>query len=107
MNRLQPKPPFVWPEPRAYEALGIYEQMPPFGELALGASVLFGTVCSLTARGLDVLESWLERQPDLKARLIVMVYPACPTRRADLTCLLRVAELAPDRLLARICPLSR
>jgi hypothetical protein len=106
VNLLKPQPPFVWPEPRARESLGIYEQTPPFGELGLAASVLFGTVASLTVRGVDVLESWLERQPDLKARLIVMVYPACPTRQANLSRLLQVAEHASDRLLAVSAPLN-
>jgi hypothetical protein len=87
--------------------LGTYEHTPPFGQLALAASVLFGTVSSLTTRGIDVLEAWLERQPELKARLIVMVYPACATRQADLSRLLQLAERASDRLLARICPLER
>ena len=107
MNLLKPQPPFVWPEPRARESQGTYEYTPPFGELALAANALFGTVSSLTVRGADVLEAWLEHEPDLKARLIVMVYPTCATRQADLSRLLQIAERASGRLRARICPLER
>src|ERR1019366_4737454 len=107
MNRMKPQPPFVWPEPRAYEALATYEHAPPFGELASATKSLFGTVSSLTARGVDVLEAWLEHEPDLKVRLIVTVYPACATRQPDLSRLLQIVERALGRLRVRICALER
>jgi hypothetical protein len=87
--------------------MGAYEHEPPFGELALGASSLFGVVSALTTRGVDVLESWLDRKPDLKASLIVMVYPACATRQADLSRLLQAVERDPARLVVHICLLER
>ena len=71
------------------------------------AKALFGMASSLTVRGVEVLEAWLEHEPDLKARLIVMVYPTCATRQADLSRLLQVADRTSDRLRARICPLER
>jgi hypothetical protein len=107
MNSLKPRPPFIWPEPRALEEMCTYEHQPPFGELALEASSLFGIVSALTVRGVDVLETWLERNPDLKACLIVMVYPTCATRQVDLSQLLDLVDRNPARLLIHISPLER
>src|ERR1051325_9721652 len=107
MNIFKARPTFVWPDPRAHEALDTYEHAPPFGQLALMAKALFGTISSLTVRGVEVLENWLEHEPDLRVRLIVMVHPTCATREADLDRLLQVAERASDRLRARICPFER
>lgn len=107
MNPLNPKPPFVWPEPRTLEKICTYEHQPPFDELALGANSLFGTVSALTAQGVDVLETWIKRNTALKACLIVMVYPTCATREADLSRLLDLVENTPDRLSVHIRPLER
>lgn len=100
MNPLNPLPSFVWPEPRVLEKMCTYEHHPPFDALAQGAHSLFGVVSAITAQGVDVLETWLDRNPDLKARLVVMVYPACATRKADL---LRLLDLV-KRLSGRLTP---
>jgi hypothetical protein len=89
------------------EQIGEYLHEPPFGQLASEAGALFGIASSLTGKGIGVLEAWLENNPDLKVRLIVMVYPACPTGQADLSRLLSVAESASDRLFIHIYPLER
>ena len=73
VNLLEPKSPFVWPEPRARERMGEYLYDPPFGELAHCAAAVFGIVSALTAKGVGVLDAWLENNAHLKARLIVMV----------------------------------
>src|SRR3954468_19749325 len=98
MIPLKPQPPFVWPEPRALEKIRTYEYQPPYGELALSSHSLFGIVSALTERGVDVLEYWLKGNPELKICLVVMVYPACATRQADLSHLLQVIERTSDRL---------
>lgn len=107
MNTLKPQPPFVWPEPRALEGMSNYEHQPPFGELALGSHSLFGIVSALTARGIDVVDSWLQRNAGLRASLIVMVYPACATREADLARLLDIVGRRSDRLSVHLRPLER
>jgi len=106
VNLLEPKPPFVWPEPRARERMGEYLYDPPFGELAYCAAAVFGIVSALTAKGVGVLEAWLENNAYLKARLIVMLYPTCSTRQPDLSCLLKLAERTADRLSIHICALE-
>lgn len=106
MNLLKPQPPFVWPEPRARERMGQYEFDPPFSGLADSAAAVFGIVSALTAQGVRVLERWLTSNANLKARLVVMVYPACSTRQPDISCLLTLAERNADRLFIHICALE-
>ena len=107
MTTLKPQPPFVWPEPRVFaDMLCTYESQPPFGKLAGTSQSVFGIVSALTAQGVEVLESWLGQYSTLKANLIVMVYPACATRQADLARLLQVVNGASDQLSVRIYPLE-
>jgi hypothetical protein len=106
MSVLHPQPPFVWPEPRAIEKMSTYEQ-PPFGELALGSRSLFGIVSALTARGVEAIAFWLERNPGLRASLVVTLYPACATRQADLAALLDLVGRTSDRLSVHLRPLER
>jgi hypothetical protein len=107
MNPLNPEPPFVWAEPRVIENICAYEHQPPYGELALASLSMFGLVSALTERGADLLKTWLELNPKLQARLIVMVYPTCATRRADLSQLFDLADSRRDRLSVHIYPLER
>ena len=107
MKPLKPQPSFVWPEPRVLEKMCTYECEPPFSELASSSHSLFGIVCSLTERGVDLLECWLKRNPDLKVCLVVMVYPACATRQADLSRLIQTVERLGGKLSVYIRPLKR
>jgi hypothetical protein len=106
MNSLSPQPPFIWPELRVVQQLCTYEHEPPYGELALRSRSLLGIVSALTGGGSDVLETWLERNPELQARLVVVVYPACGTRQADLHRLLQVIDRASGRLSVHLYPLD-
>ena len=105
--QMKPQPPFVWPEPRALENMCTYEHQPPFGELAFSSHSLFGIVSALTERGLDALECWLKGNVDLKVCLVVIVFPACATRQADLLRLLKTVERLGDKLFVHIHPLER
>lgn len=107
MIPLNPQVPYVFPEPRALEEIGGYEHQPPFSQLALEAKAVFGITSALTAKGVDALNSWLERNPNLSARLILLVYPACATRQADLSRLLDVVTRTSDRVSVRIRLLER
>lgn len=106
MNPLNPQPSFVWPEPRVLAEMCTYQHQPPFGEMVVNARFLFGIVSALTMRGVDVLTTWMEINKDLKASLIVMVYPACATKQADLYHLLDLVERTSPRLSVRIRPLE-
>lgn len=107
MKSLNPQPPFVWPEPRVIENIRVYERQPPYEELALTSLSMFGLLSAITERGVDLLNTWFERNPELQVRLIVMVYPACATRQEDLSLLLDLVKSRPDRLSVHIYPLER
>lgn len=105
--KLQPKIPFIWPEPRVREGITTYEQNPPIEELARGAQSFFGIISAITNRGVDLLETWLNNNTDLKGVLIVAVYPACATRQTDLEHLHALVQQFSDRLTAHIWPLEQ
>lgn len=102
MTMLAPEPPFLWPEVRVLTGLTAYAEQPPFRRLAMNAHVLFGIVPALTARGVEVIRSWLLDNGALKVRIIVVAYPTCPTRQPDLMELARLSEAERGRLSARI-----
>ncbi|MDR3567192.1 MAG: hypothetical protein P4L43_04115 [Syntrophobacteraceae bacterium] len=106
MNLLNPEPPFAWPEPRELEGICGYQHQPPFGELALKSRSLFGIITALTSRGTDALPIWLEKNPDLLVSLVVIVYPACEAKHADLSRLIDLVEQASPRLSVNIRPLE-
>ena len=106
MKPLNPQPPFVWPEPRELERICSYQHQPPFGELALKSRSLFGIITALTSRGINTLQFWLEQNPALLANLIVIVYPACATKHADLSRLIDLVEQTSPRLSVNIRPLE-
>lgn len=106
MNLLKPQPPFVWPEPRIWEKSCDYEYYPPFFELAQASSSLFGTVNAITSSGIELLETWLKGNPNLRANIIVIVYPACSTQQKDLMQLLDLVEIFKERLVVHIRPLA-
>ena len=103
-GRLRPEPPFVWPEPRVLDGLCAYDCNPAFQDVALSSNSVFGVVTAITGKAVGVIGSWVEENSDLKARLLVAVYPTCSTRQEDLSRLLTVTQRHPDRLKVRIKP---
>jgi hypothetical protein len=107
MTSLTPQPPFVWPEPRVIAGTASYKQEPPYDAFALTSQSLYGVVTDLTERGIEALWSWLKRNTELRACLVVVVYPACPTRPQDLARLLDLVQEGAGRLSVRVHPLDR
>ena len=106
MKNITPVPPFMWPEPRVLEGMADYQELPPYDNLAVSSSSMFGIISGLTVQGINVLESWLAQNEDLNVRLIVTVYPTCSTKEADLSCLLDLASRIEERLIVHIKPLA-
>jgi hypothetical protein len=102
-----PRIPFIWPTHRLSEEPSIYELSPPFGDLVLDATWLFGVVPALTSRGVKVLDEWLKGNLILKISIVVVVYPACAARQSDLADLHALARCYPDRFSGRILPLEQ
>jgi hypothetical protein len=107
MTIINQKVPFIWPSPPLHEEPSIYQQSPPFGDLVLAATWLFGVVPALTSRGIQVLEDWLEGNVDLKVSIVVVVYPACAAQQADLDRLRATVRGYANRVFVRILPLEQ
>ena len=107
MTTLKPNDPFVWPDPQVFTEPSIYAHYPPFGDLVLGATWLFGLVPALTGRGVRVIGEWLDANAALKVSIIVVVYPTCAVSQSDLADLQALASRHPDRFSARILALEQ
>lgn len=102
---LVPESPFVWPEPRVLEGLCRYDSDPPISDPAARSRALFGFLSALTSAGVAELQSWLERNADLKMSLILHVYPASSTCPRDLERLCQVVRDRAPRLNVHLLPL--
>lgn len=106
-GRLVPEPPFVWPEPRILEGLCHYDRDLPICDLAGRSRALFGFLSALTSAGVAELQTWFERNADLKMSLIVQVYPASSTQSTDLERLCQLVRDTAPRLNVHVLPLRR
>ena len=77
-------PPFVWPEPRMHAGGANYETMPPFEKLMADADLIAGTLVGVTDNTVCWLETIMAQPPPRKVKLIVVAYPAGPTREEHL-----------------------
>ncbi len=94
-------PPFVWPDPRSLS--GHWSDRGPVLEpLAYAAEILYGIVAGVDAQGVQWLESLLESRKELKCRMLLALYPACPTRRHELARLLELQRFFEDRIQFRM-----
>lgn len=77
-------PPFIWPDARQHEETGQYAELPPSRTLFANAGLISGLVVGHA----DKTVAWLSEvmQSELKRRvvLVVVVYPASPTREQHL-----------------------
>lgn len=83
---LRPEAPFCWPDPDVLAGRSTYAVSPPYESIALAASAMFGMVVAPASDGVALLMSWFKR-PDFVARVIVDVFPTCPTTESDLEAL--------------------
>lgn len=99
-----PEPPFLWPEPRVIEGEASYAPLVPFDALARASSSVTGVVTAPAENAIDYLADLFQSKSEFSARLIVSVYPTCPTRQPVLDRLRELAGVYRDRLVIRIRP---
>lgn len=77
-------PPFIWPDARQHEETGQYAELPPSHSLFLNV----GLISALLVGHAEETVAWLAEllQSELKRRvvIVVVVYPASPTREEHL-----------------------
>lgn len=81
---LDPQSPFVWPDNRVLQGICQYAHPVAFQAVAANAKAVFGIVSNLDEHGVAWLTTVLSSVSDIKCRLVVAVYPACPTEHSDL-----------------------
>ena len=101
---LQPEPPFIWPEPRVSEGVATYQDVPPIEKIVLSSSAVMGIITAPSEKGVHQLHKWLHTNEELKAKLIIALYPTCLTKQGDLSTLKSLTEEYKDRLEIRIEP---
>lgn len=104
---LSPESPYLWPETRVLNGSLSYASNPVFDSAVDKAKAVFGVLHSLTDVGLSWIDTKLNKNPNLKLRLLLAVYPACPTSSDVLRGLLERCNQTNDRVRVRLHPGSR
>lgn len=101
---IEPRMPFVWPEPRVSARVRCYASDLPFESAASSAATVFGVVSAIDRRAINWIEGFLADQGDSKLRLVVSIHPTCRTTEADLQELLRLVERHGNRAGFKVYP---
>lgn len=89
-NILLTQPPFIWPEARWHTKDCIYEHHPPFDDFLLDSDLISGVIVGAWDGTVEWLNSLMQKDVARKVLLVLIVYPACPTREKHLRSLLRL-----------------
>ena len=103
--KLPCKPPLLFPEPRVLAGVANYNEIPYAGTLS-SAKCILGAVYGIDEDGASWLEKQLYDNPAIQCRIILMVYPACPTREDTLMKLLELQNTMANRIRFAIYPVS-
>jgi hypothetical protein len=87
-GRINPLPPFIWPETRILAGHVAYENQVPFNSVLNEGGTLFGVIYDLDQDGLAWLETQLSSHKLFRCKLILALYPACATEQLVLNRLL-------------------
>ncbi len=74
-------PPFIWPEPRWHTGQGRYNHLPPFDTLIGEADFINGVLVGTADKTVGWLSTLLKKEGKRRILLVVIVYPAGPTRQ--------------------------
>lgn len=110
LSSLPNTPPFVWPEPRIHAHGASYEEVPPFEKLMGNADLIAGALVGVTDKTVGWLETIMAQARPRKVRLVIVVYPASPTREEHLLSLqgLQDKVIGPEKEIdVRLFPLNR
>jgi hypothetical protein len=107
---LRNAPSFIWPEPRWHTGQGRYNHMPPSDSLIEEADLINGMLVNTSDKAVEWLNTLLKKDGKRRILLVVIVYPAGPTRQEHLLNLQNLQNRLPgteQELEVRILPVSR
>lgn len=103
-------PPFVWPEPRIHTNDAKYVTLPPFEKFMSDADLIAGALVGVTDKTVQWLETIMANVRPRTVKLVIVLYPASPTREQHLLSLQRLQEkiIVPGKVIdVRLFPLNR
>ncbi len=88
-NVLSTQPPFIWPEARWHTKDIIYEYHPPFDSSLMDADLINGVIVGAWNGTVEWVNTLMKKDGACVVVLVLVVYPACPTREEHLRRLLQ------------------
>jgi hypothetical protein len=82
--------PLIWPDPRWFAGKARYETLPPIKRQFESSDLIAGMLVGATDSTIQWIADLLEQQRSRRIMLIIVVYPACPTREEHLRRLMRL-----------------
>jgi len=86
-QQLDQQPSFIWPEARWHAGLADYSPKPPFATVLQKADLIAGVLVDSADKTIHWLQELLGRPGTVRLRLVLITYPACPTREEHLLAL--------------------
>lgn len=83
-------PPFIWPEARWHTKAGIYKFHPPFDDFLADADLINGVIVGARDGTAEWVHTLMQKDGARRLVLVLIVYPACPTREEHLHKLLHL-----------------
>ena len=102
--------PFIWPEARVHAGQAGYDTLPPFEQLLAEADLISGVLVGAAHGTVRWLETLMRQDGKRKVVLVIVVYPACPTRMNHLSSLLQLQTAlvgTENELELRLMPVAR
>lgn len=93
---------YIWPEASQLIGDSTNNVLPVFRGALAKAKGVFGVISGLHDAGVGLIEELLQLNRELAFRLVLKVWPACPTTGSNLKRLLELRERFPERLAVRL-----
>jgi hypothetical protein len=100
--------PLVWPDPRCLTGQNRYAVQPPFDDLVRSSDLVAGMFLGVSEKTIGWIERLLKERGERRVLLVVVVFPAGPTRERHLAQLKSLAESRADQQLqVKVIPVAR
>ena len=109
LDRLAPHPSFIWPETRVLAGNARYAENPPAKTVLADADLISGLIVGAADHTVAWLEDLIRSQRKRRICLVLVLFPAGPTREEHLSQIVTLAEkglVSGQTLEVRLLPLA-
>jgi hypothetical protein len=109
LDRLAPHPSFIWPETRVLAGIARYAEHPPAKTVLADADLISGLIVGAADHTVAWLDDLLRSQGKRRICLVLVLFPACPTRKEHLSQIVTLVEdgvASGHTLEVRLLPLA-